>query len=334
MRGRALGADTRLAWILARKLNEEMAVIQRGAKAPGTVSWLFDQFFETERFKGLAHSTKVDYRWLAKCLGAVKIAGDDLAGLPAPSIKARHADAIVETISAERGHATAHYCARFARRIWKWAKRKEFVTAGDNPWAGMEMKSLPQREQRWTPEQVELLKNGATAEGFPSVALATLMAYCFAHRKVDVLTITWRALEEGQRKTSKTSVVVPVVQEAYPELDAALKAEKQRQKDAAVASTHPIVCENTGRPWHPDTFTHEVRRIMDKAGLPRDLQFRDLRATALTEMKDGGADILDMNTHSGHQTVSQARRYARRTAEQFTRAAGKRVVSGAKKAPQ
>ncbi len=61
------------------------------------------------------------------------------------------------------------------------------------------------------------------------------------------------------------------------------------------------------------------------AGLPDDLQFRDLRSTAATELSDAGADPIGLSTHTGHQTVSMTRRYARRTPEQFTAAAEKRM---------
>jgi len=57
------------------------------------------------------------------------------------------------------------------------------------------------------------------------------------------------------------------------------------------------------------------------------LQFRDLRATALTELSDAGADVIDLSTHSAHETTQMARRYVRRTATQFSRAAAKRLAA-------
>lgn len=40
----------------------------------------------------------------------------------------------------------------------------------------------------------------------------------------------------------------------------------------------------------------------------------------------GSADLIDMSTHTTHKTVQMARRYARPTAEQFQRAAAKRLA--------
>jgi hypothetical protein len=59
--------------------------------------------------------------------------------------------------------------------------------------------------------------------------------------------------------------------------------------------------EGTSEPWDENQFRHEVRRVARLASIPDDLQFRDLRATAMTEFADAGADVIDMSTHSTHK---------------------------------
>ena len=65
-------------------------------------------------------------------------------------------------------------------------------------------------------------------------------------------------------------------------------------------------------------------------GSPDNLQFRDLHATAMTELADAGAGV---STHITHKTVQMARRYARPTAAQFDRAASKRLAARKVKGP-
>jgi hypothetical protein len=127
-------------------------------------------------------------------------------------------------------------------------------------------------------------------------------------------------------ETSKTEATSPIVAAAYPELAAELDAERARQREAKLASTHVVVCESTNRPWTADYFRHVFREIGGRAGLPAELQFRDLRATGLTEMADVEVSILDMSTHSANATVQMARHYSRKTPEQFQRAAAKRLA--------
>lgn len=322
-KSKPLGSDQPNAWALARKLNAELATMQNGANPPGTVAWVFDQFFETDKFRGLARSTQIDYRWLAKCLGAVKMGNQGLGAFPAMSVRARHADVVIANINAARGHSTSHYCARFARRVWSWAGRKEFVTR-DNPWSGMELKGIPERDQVWSRDEVAAFIAAAAASKTPSIAVATRVAYAFGHRKIDVLSMPWESLEAEERDTSKTNVKLPVVAASYPVLYSALEVERARQDDAPSPSTLIVRCELNHGAWQVDVFSRYFRTIANAAGIRKELQFRDIRATAATELKDAGADIIDMSTHTGHKTVSMARRYARRTPEQFQRAAGLR----------
>jgi len=325
---KALGADQVSAWTYARKLNKELAGRDPDAPQPGTVAWVFEQFFASERFAGLAASTQKDYRWLAKRLGSVLIASQTFGRIQARAVRARHADGIYAIIKKESGHATAHYACRFARRVWKWAARREHVAQDmANPWSGMELAGLPEREQSWTADQVRMLKAKAHEMERSSIALAVSLAYWLGHRQGDVLTLTWAALRAGERRTHKTAAKAVLVPSAYPELAAELLAERARQGASDTASTHAVVCEMTKRPWQADTFRHEFRRIANAAGIPSDLQFRDLRATAATELADAGADVIDMSTHTAHRTVQMARRYARRTPKQFQRAAEKRLAA-------
>ncbi|MGI4746959.1 MAG: tyrosine-type recombinase/integrase [Janthinobacterium lividum] len=74
-------------------------------------------------------------------------------------------------------------------------------------------------------------------------------------------------------------------------------------------------------PYQRHTFGHEWRSIATKAGIPLDLQFRDLRATALIELANSGADIIPLSTHGGYETLQIAKRYAGPTVAQFRTAA-------------
>jgi integrase len=150
------------------------------------------------------------------------------------------------------------------------------------------------------------------------------LAYWLRHRQADVLGLTWAALDAGAVETGKTRRTLPVDVGADPELASEIVAERARQILSGTPSTHVVVCEATKRPWDRHSFGHAFRRIARAAGIADELQFRDLRATALTELSDAGVDVIPRSTHSGHQTTQMARRYSRRTTEQFRLAAGQR----------
>jgi hypothetical protein len=335
----SLGANTPSAWALARKLNAEHLHLGPGAPVPGTVLWLFESFLAGERCKSLATSTQRDYAWLSRrVLAPLQLGTKTFGEYHAISVKPRQADAIYTLLKAAHGQSSAHYACRLARRVWKWGARRG-LTDPVNPWSGMELPGLPQRTQLWTQEQVYLVIAAAHWAGRPSIALATLLAYWFGRRQGDVLTLTWATLESTRQRTRKTGVELPIDVEAYPEVAKAI-AETPRtvtarervpdgrrgeRREVTRPTTHVVVSECTGRPYNRHTFGHDWRKIANLAAIPKDLQFRDLRSTAVTELKDAGADVLELSTHTGHTTLSMARRYARPTQKQFRRAAARRL---------
>jgi len=340
LKTQALGADQAAAWAFARTLNRDHLQLGPDQPAVGTVAWVFEAFLASERFTGLGASTQKDYRWLArKVLRPLTVSNRPLGELKALAIRARHADSIYAKLKTDNGHATAHYACRFARRVWKWAARREMVD--ENPWTAMELAGIPQRTALWTPEQVADVVAMAREQGRPSIALATLLGYWFGHRQADVLNLTWTALDGALVATRKTGAALPVSTGAYPALQDALALARRAAQDKAAATdppsvppAHVVIHERTGRRYSPDTFRHDWRDMATLAGLPAHIQFRDLRATAMTELSDSGADIISMSTHSGHKTPQMARRYARPTAEQFERAAEGRVAHLGKRAKE
>lgn len=322
----ALGADQESAWAYARTLNRDHLSLGPDDATVGSVRWMFEAFIAGDKFSELAAATQRDYRWLLqRVLSPMEMSGRPLGGYLAAQIKPRHADAIYGLLKESHGPSAAHYACRVARRVWHWGGRREMVERLNNPWTGMELKGIPARTQRWTIDQVDAVRARAIELKAPSIGLAVSIAYWWGHRQGDVLALTWAALDSGEVSTSKTGQLLPVDIDAYPSLKVELTAERARQTLAGTNLGHVIICEATGSRWERHGFGHAFREIATAAGIPANLQFRDLRATAVTELSDAGADPIGLSTHSGHQTVSMARRYARRTPEQFTAAAGKRM---------
>lgn len=312
----ALGADQVVAWEVARNLNRTLAGDDQARQ--GSIRWVLDQFEASDKFTTKAPSTQKDYKWLGRLLSGLKVGGVALGDLPARSLRARHADKIYAEIKKANGATSAHYAARYARRVWNWGRRQEHVE--DNPWAGMELPGLKQREQRWTPDQITAVIVQAGKMGWPSIGLAVRIAWRLTLREQDILGLTWSQVEERMVGTRKTGAGVPIVVKAYPDLRRALAAVGRREGVDQV-----VVCETTGEGWGEDYFRHVFRAIADAAGLPKDLQFRDLRATGLTELGDAGATTMGLSTHGGHATTQMQRRYVRRTPEQFEAAARMRL---------
>lgn len=315
----ALGADTATAWARAAELNKHHLALTAKQHAPGTVAWLLDKFEASDKLESKAKATQRDYKWLARVLRDLELGPQrTLFGrYQVLAVKPRHADAIYGLLRKDRGEATAHYACRFARRVWHWAKRQEWAGQA-NPWEKMELRAVPPRRVRWLPDQVQAVVQAARDAGRPSIALAVLLAYWLGWRQADVLTLTWTELDAGLRITRKTGAELPIPWRSYPELAAALA-------DTPRKAVQVLVNEHSQQPWTLSKFRHHYPAIAKAAGIPAGLQFRDLRATAGTEIADGDGSLIGIGTHLGHQTAQMARRYARPTMKQADAAARARL---------
>ena len=80
-----------------------------------------------------------------------------------------------------------------------------------------------------------------------------------------------------------------------------------------------FVCATvTGKRWHRRNFTKTARRIAREAGLPDDLQIRDLRRTAATEGASAGATPAELMAVGGWVNQASIRPYLVQTQEQAT----------------
>ncbi len=112
------------------------------------------------------------------------------------------------------------------------------------------------------------------------------------------LSLTWSDVSESgrhlstrqaaARKRSRQRLLVPM----YDELSEALALCERR-------GPHVLTSAN-GRPWHPDSFRHAFKKACERAGVPGELTFHDLRGSALKAFADAGASELEIRAISGH----------------------------------
>jgi hypothetical protein len=72
----------------------------------------------------------------------------------------------------------------------------------------------------------------------------------------------------------------------------------------------------TGKRWHRRNFTKMARRIARAAGVPDELQIRDLRRTGVTEGASAGATPAKLMAVGGWANQASIRPYLVQTQEQ------------------
>jgi len=297
----ALGSDLPKAVERARQLNADVEKERKrepGAPglAPGTMAHLIALYRKDPRFTRLAASTQRSYEDVLREIERV-------AGRVAVKAITRKDLADTYRKLQSRGLATAASHMRIWRVILGFAWDEGL--RGDNPAKGLHLITPDSRSRVWTPAEVAHFCAAAKAADRPSLSLAVRLALAIGQRQGDVLALLWgqfdgRAVTLRQSKTG-TRIMVPLPKELAAELSAA----KGEPADSILRS------ETTGKAWGRFHFRHEFARIRDGAGLPKDLQFRDLRRTAATELGAAGATDDEIRAVTGHLSRSVVAVYVR-----------------------
>lgn len=302
----ALGADPVQAAARARQLNEQVERERRGALVPKetveNVKALIALYRQDAAFTSRKQTTQKGYNTVLN------------------EIERKEGHVLVRTITKKqlksiyrelmtRGIALAGLHMRIWRLLLAFAEEEGWIEA--NPGKKLRIVSTEARTIVWTWPQIDAFCKAADAEKVPSMALAVMLAYDLGQRQGDILALS-KAAKKGagflirQSKTDEVVLVPLRWRETRKRLAAAPKSD----------AVQVVISEATGLPYKADHFRHEFARIKKLAGLPDELQYRDLRRTAATEQGDGGADTTQIRSVTGHRSDAMLRVYVRPTGTQ------------------
>ena len=194
---------------------------------------------------------------------------------------------------------------------------KKAATRGEAP-----VRSLSQ-------EEASRLLRAAT--GTPDRALITLLALRTGMRQGELAALRWEDLDLGTKPhitvrrsaDTRTSTVVSTTKTGKercvgigPRTVETLEAHRSRQllERMAVRSWYDsgLVLPNTkGKIRRRDSVVHSLKALLEKAGLPKDVRFHDLRHTAGTLALRQGVPLHTVSRMLGHSDPAMTlRRYA------------------------
>jgi integrase len=255
------------------------------AVASGTVGCLVRQFEASPRYAGYSHRSQQDYAWMYRSIEVQILNGAPFGEMKASDVTRQLAYALYEQNVIARGHDSANK----AMSAWAAAFRYGMLKSSEiacNPFSDLDTLASPPRRQRWTDQQLNDFIGKAEELGCPSVGRSALMCMELMQRPGDILNLTWDAYQDTDKvwqiRQSKRGTVVRIPETRRLRL--ALSSARKERNRITVSRDTTLVCPTvTGKKWHRRNFTKAVRRIARAAGLPDDLQIRDLRRTAATE---------------------------------------------------
>jgi integrase len=254
--------------------------------SPDRCPWLIQLYRQDARFTDLATLSQQAYDYHLRTIEA----WSERAGHPPiTTIERRHVKKFARSMAATPGKA--QQVIGVLRTLFAFAMDEGELAV--NHATNMRLKSNPPRYHIWTDEQVAALIQTSAGDGRPSVGLAVALAHNTGQREGDILRMGWSQFDGSviRLRQRKTGVLLDVPCTA--QLLEVLATTPRR-------GTVMVISETTGRPYGRSWFAEAFRVLARAAGIPDDLQFRDLRRTSVVRLAEAGCSVPEIAAISGH----------------------------------
>jgi len=243
----------------------------------------------------------------------------ELGGVRLQALRPHHFREALDRM-AQRGasHRAMRMALTLARAALEEALRLDLVPRNAAQAVEVKAPKDPPAFRVLSPEEVERLLEAARPERlFPAIYLALttglrrgeLFGLKWAHVDFEAwalrveesrITLKGRAMT-SKPKTANAARVIALGQDTVEVLRAwkARQEEERAHAGEAWEETGYLFTDPLGRPVHPDTLNHTLRRVCDRAGLPR-LRVHDLRHIHATLMLRRGVPVEVVAERLGH----------------------------------
>lgn len=277
------------------------------------VNNLLDNYLFSTDFNILQESTKLSYRntinrMRTRMVKNIPFGDWEISRINPPLLAVAYENEVKEN-----GVNPANEFIRIYRLIFNYGIRHGYLTY--NPFSYVKKHQSKTRKVMWKREDVRAFLNTAFSKWeWRNVGILFYCIYEWGQRPGDICRLKWEQVDFDNRcvtiTQSKRGATVKL-----PISDGLLSVLRQQQRDffAAIKQTYvaPQMVRREGK-WIPYTITglnNYFDAICNAAKLPKHLQLRDLRRTAITETIENGADALQVMMLSGHQSVSSLQPY-------------------------
>lgn len=188
--------------------------------------------------------------------------------------------------------------------IWNMA-REWGATDRENPCAGVRRNKETGRTEYVTDAEYRAI----LAVAADTLADAMELAYLTGQRPGDVIKMRETDVRDGCLEVRQGKTGAPLRIAITPALAAVIARCKSRKSGRSVYSTALVVGEH-GQPVTVNWLRQLWETARKSAGIERRIQFRDLRAKAVSDVEDH-TDIRAAQALAGHTTVGMTEQYSR-----------------------
>lgn len=250
----------------------------------GTVAWAVEKYRQSPKFTERALATRRAYEPYMRSLEAT-LGGYMLDELSRGMVR--------EIIDGIEGAARKHHCTAVLSRIVDIGRDYNYITHSltDN----LDLPATGKRERIWTADEEKALFQACAGDARSEAATLGFMILFYTGQRVsDMRSMTWvhydgQRVAVVQRKTGARRKI-----KCHRVLKAALDDAAGRKRGL------PIVAGPTGQAYTKEGWESVWKRLKAAAGLPGDLQMRDIRRTAAVRLAEVGCELHEIAAVTGH----------------------------------
>jgi len=280
-------------------------------KSTSTFAQACNSYRGSSSYCSLKYKSQKDYANNLTRACATKVSGNLMLGnIKLKDVRYKHLTVAYDDWLVNSGTRAANYIATCVSIVLNYSIRYEAIP--HNPMALVKKVKTKPRKVMWQPDQVKLFLDTAYSDfKWRSIGLIFHMSYELAQRVGDMRLLKWESLDLDKQRMdyeqSKRGADVHL-----PIGDSLVKMLKVQKEDFnfqeyVAPRTKPIT--GTYSPYTIDEIHILINEVKDEANLPKELQARDLRRTAITEMVEAGVDLAGIMQVSGHQSPQSVKPY-------------------------
>lgn len=278
-------------------------------KQSATLQEIVDFYLHSKPYCNLSSSSQKDYAVALAAVCATVVEGKQLGSYRCKFIKVRHLTQAYD-MWVETGVRTANYRKTALSVAWKHAMRYDVMI--NNPVSLIKTETSQPRRVKWTRDQVSAFLDTAYSDfRWRSIGLLVHMAYDWGQRVGDMRLLTWDGLDLNECRIDLTQSKRNA--EVHLPISAGLCQMLRQQKEDfgfqqyVVPKPNPVAGAYV--PYPIEQISPTINEVLDEANLPKHLTAMDLRRTAVTEMMEGGVDLVNIMQVTGHQNIASVRPY-------------------------
>lgn len=278
-------------------------------KSNAKLSQIISFYLTSPAFARLSASSQRDYEKNLMDVIDTTVEGKDLGDYRIDKLKVRHITQAYE-LWLLKGIRAANYRKSCLSAAWKNAMRYDVMT--HNPVSLVQSVTSEPRRVIWKRDQVRTFFETAYGNfSWRNMGLIAHMAYDWGQRIGDMRVLTWDKLDlescqlDLTQSKRNAEVHLPISKGLCEML--AIQKEQYGFQPYVAPKPYPVagkfVC------YKKNEVATVINSILRKANLPHELTAMDLRRTAVTEMMEGGVDLVGIMQVTGHKNIQSVKPY-------------------------